>query len=461
MSQVRIYTPKVRFFTLASGGSVAYASHGSGPYLLVPAWWVSHLELDWQDDDFRAFFESLGQHHTVVRYDRPGVGLSDRQRSSFDLDDEVVTLTELLDHLGAPCCSLLGISCGGPVATVFTHINPNRVEKLILVSSFVDGNDIGNDALKQALCALVAASWGMGANAILDLFDPDMSAEQRKSLAKRHKESASAEMAALLLELTFRMDATHAAQNLIKPALVLHRSKDRTITAAAGRRLAAMIPNAQFKSLEGKSHLPWVGKETDQFVREVLAFTQGDHSRTQAEFNQFRQMGDVWVLTYDQKTVHVKDALGLRDLRELISHPGQDIHARLLANGEAGIGQANTDEAEILDGQALGAYRQRLIDIDAAQQQAAAGRDESLYEALEAERDTVQHELTRALGLSGRQRTFSCDNEKARKAISARIRGSIDRIDSLHAELGEHLRQSIRTGNFCCYEPVEPQRWRV
>lgn len=88
--------PKIQFFTNRNGLSIAYAVHGHGPVLIVPAWWVSHLELDWESPAFKAFFEALGNYHTVVRYDRPGVGLSDRHRSSFTLDDEVATFGLLL-----------------------------------------------------------------------------------------------------------------------------------------------------------------------------------------------------------------------------------------------------------------------------------------------------------------------------------------------------------------------------
>ena len=65
-------TPKVKFFTNTHNQSVAYAAHGSGPALVVPAWWISHLALDWKNKAFKRFFQQLGQYFTVIRYDRPG-----------------------------------------------------------------------------------------------------------------------------------------------------------------------------------------------------------------------------------------------------------------------------------------------------------------------------------------------------------------------------------------------------
>ncbi|MFT6030726.1 MAG: hypothetical protein ACI8O8_002472 [Oleiphilaceae bacterium] len=65
------------------------------------------------------------------------------------------------------------------------------------------------------------------------------------------------------------------------------------------------------------------------------------------------------------------------------------------------------------------------------------------------------------LGMSGRQHTFTSEDEKARKAISARIRSSIKRIESVHIELAEHLIESINTGNYFCYNTVEKMRWQT
>ncbi len=55
-------------------------STATGPAIVFPAWWISHVEKDWEHGPFQEFFGALAQHHLVVRYDRVGVGLSDRDR---------------------------------------------------------------------------------------------------------------------------------------------------------------------------------------------------------------------------------------------------------------------------------------------------------------------------------------------------------------------------------------------
>ena len=76
------------------GADIAYATVGDGPPLIFTSWWVSHLELDWSDSAFRAFFETLAQRHRVVRYDRPGAGLSGLGGVSFRYATRWVTRSQ-------------------------------------------------------------------------------------------------------------------------------------------------------------------------------------------------------------------------------------------------------------------------------------------------------------------------------------------------------------------------------
>src|SRR3954468_21998628 len=111
---------EIRFLRFG-GRSVAYAVNGEGPPLIAPAWWVSHLELDWADPAFRGFWESVGEGHTLVRYDRLGVGMSDREVLVDDLtlDTDVAVLQAVMDELSLEDAVLFGGSSGGCAAIAF------------------------------------------------------------------------------------------------------------------------------------------------------------------------------------------------------------------------------------------------------------------------------------------------------------------------------------------------------
>ncbi len=104
----------IRFFRDTSGARIAYATVGEGPLILCPAWWVSHVERDWQHAGFRRFFTRLAEGFRVVRYDRPGTGLSDRDVPPRTQADEVQLLATLADALGDTKFSIFAVSCAGP-----------------------------------------------------------------------------------------------------------------------------------------------------------------------------------------------------------------------------------------------------------------------------------------------------------------------------------------------------------
>ena len=107
---------QVRFLRNRAGQRIAYGDEGEGPLVVLPAWWVSHLERNADDPSYCRFFARLTERLRLVRYDRVDVGLSDRTRTAFTLHSEVDDLAALVEHLGATRLHLLAFSCGGPVA---------------------------------------------------------------------------------------------------------------------------------------------------------------------------------------------------------------------------------------------------------------------------------------------------------------------------------------------------------
>ncbi|MFI6095083.1 ATP-binding protein [Lentzea sp. NPDC051213] len=165
----------------------------------------------------------------------------------------------------------------------------------------------------------------------------------------------------------------------------------------------------------------------------------------------FRRDGRVWTLGFHGQEVHLPHTKGLADLAVLLAKPGSDIPALEL------LGAPATTAAPVLDDQARRAYRARITQLDTAIAEAA---DEAEAERHQAERAELVHEITAAAGLGGRTRQLGSDAERARKAVSARIRDALDQILQAHPELGVHLRGTVRTGTYCGYHPSEPIHWR-
>jgi pimeloyl-ACP methyl ester carboxylesterase/DNA-binding CsgD family transcriptional regulator len=247
---------------------MAYEIRGDGPPLVAPAWWVSHLELDWQTQGFRRFWEELATGYTLIRYDRLGVGMSDRtvQESELSLDEEVATLRALLDELELERVSLIGGSSGSCTAIAFAAAFPERVERLVLYGSYPDGAALTAPGVGNAILGAVRAHWGLGSRLLSDIFLGAADAAERESFAALQREAASAETAAAILGLVYRLDVRAHLPLVRRPALVVHRRDDRAVPARLGREVAAAIPGATFIPLQGSAHFPWHG-DTDSVVR--------------------------------------------------------------------------------------------------------------------------------------------------------------------------------------------------
>ena len=248
----------VQFIRDASGARVAYAVVGEGPLILCPAWWVSHVERDWEHPGFCQFFARLAEGFRVVRYDRPGTGLSDRDVAPRTQASEVQLLAALADALGDAEFSMFAVSCAGPVALTYAAAHPDRIRRLCLYGSFARGSDAATPKLRDALADLVVAHWGLGSMALAAIFLPNGSAQEIESFSSNQVDWASGPKAAELLRLACQMSAVDMLARVRAQTLIIHRREDRLVPLEAGRRLAARLPQARFITLEGRAHPPWV-----------------------------------------------------------------------------------------------------------------------------------------------------------------------------------------------------------
>jgi pimeloyl-ACP methyl ester carboxylesterase/DNA-binding CsgD family transcriptional regulator len=234
---------------------IAFACVGSGPPLVMPPLWVGHLEREWEMPEYRAFIGSLAETHTVIRFDRLGTGMSDRDRS---LAPEA-QLATVIDALELDGLSLLGVSWGACAALEYAAARPERVRALALFGGFAHGERIAPAPLREALVATVRAHWGAGSRALADVWLPGARPELRDRFARLQRASADADVAAATLETIYATDRRETLSAVRAPALVIHRRDDRAIPYELGRSLAAALPNARLVSLDGEMHLPWLG----------------------------------------------------------------------------------------------------------------------------------------------------------------------------------------------------------
>lgn len=263
---------QIRFLSFGDR-RVAYALSGEGPPLVAAAWWVSHLELDWHDEAFRRFWEALAGGYTLVRYDRLGVGMSDREgfEAHPTADGEVALLGRVLDELELERVVLIGGSSGGCTAISFAARFPERVERLLLYGAYAEGAAVSSPQVRDAIVTTVRSHWGLGSRLLADIFLGDAGSAEQERFARYQRAAASAETAAQMLELIYRTDVRAELPLVQAPTVVVHRRSDRAIPYALGRELAAAIPGATLVPLDGSAHFPWAG-QSRSVVRALRSF---------------------------------------------------------------------------------------------------------------------------------------------------------------------------------------------
>jgi eukaryotic-like serine/threonine-protein kinase len=191
----------------------------------------------------------------------------------------------------------------------------------------------------------------------------------------------------------------------------------------------------------------------------------------------FRHEGEFWTIAYEGQMFRLRDVKGLRYIALLLSSPGREVHVLELVNAATGraadararlpdddvVTSWSSDFDPLLDDQARQSYGRRLGELEEELEQARDWGDTERAARLGDELDLLTQELARAVGLRGRERTFSTPAERARISVTKAIRTAIRLIDKQCPELAAHFDASIQTGRSCSYATpgTPPPSWSL
>lgn len=168
-----------------------------------------------------------------------------------------------------------------------------------------------------------------------------------------------------------------------------------------------------------------------------------------------RREGERWTAAFEGKVVQVTHQKGYVDLVRLLGCPGVEVHCLELADRPA----ETAGDVPVLDDRARRELGARVRELQRDIDEADAAHDISRAIVAREELDQIVEHLSGALGIGGRSRSLGSAAERARSAVTWRIRNAIRKLASVHPRLGRHLDNSVRTGTFCAYEPETPVAW--
>lgn len=244
---------------LGDGTVIRFAVAGRGPVAIYVPGWVSHLELGWALPAERQFYEGLATGRTLVRYDRPGCGLSGTSGGADVVELELEVLQLVATAMGVDRFDLIGASFGAPLAVRWAARNPESVSRLVLYGGWVNGDAVAAPAVREHVLGLVEQHWGLASDVLTEIFAPDADAGFRAVFSRYQRESASASTARRLLAACYDIDVADDLRRIRARTSVIHREDDRAVPIAEGQRLAAGIDGATLTVLAGRTHIPFVG----------------------------------------------------------------------------------------------------------------------------------------------------------------------------------------------------------
>jgi len=275
----------IRYLRTRDGVRLAWARLGQGPTLVKAANWLSHLTYDLESPVWRHWIEFLSQHYSLIRYDERGSGMSDWEATDLSparWDEDLEAVVEASDP--GEQFVLLGISQGAAAAIGYAVRHPQRISRLILYGGYAKGwaHRPESDGYRRyrAILDLVQLGWGKDNPAFRQLFAaqfvPGASAEQFTWFNELCRRTTTPEIATRLLEARGGLNVRDLLALVHVPTLVLHARQDEIVPFAAGKQLAAEIPNAEFVPLDSRNHILLADEPAwTQFRDAVLEFTGG------------------------------------------------------------------------------------------------------------------------------------------------------------------------------------------
>ena len=332
--------PRIQYARRPDGARTAYATMGSGPVLVMPPGTLTHL--DWylgDTDAHEKFCAQLAERRTLVLYDRHGCGLSDRNRTSFTPEDDMLDLETVIEALGGPVVDMFGVSWGGSPSLTYAARHPERVRRMVLYGTFAEGaRGPGEDAEARmaALAALRRTDWELFSKTEASRFFPS-GADQGtfQSFARMIRDSTTPEMAEHLGEVHF--DTQSLLSEIMTPTLVIHRRGDQVCPFVWGQYMAQRLPNCRFVPLDGDAHFPWV-EDVDSVLRPTIEFlTEADEPADDAaqppEAGAFRTI----LFTDMEESTALTQRLGDARARDVMREHERIVRQALKAHGGAEV----------------------------------------------------------------------------------------------------------------------------
>ena len=273
--------PETQYAT-SDGLSIAYQVWGDGLIdLVVVPGITSHLEARLELPEYVRWLRAFSAFSRLVIFDKRGNGMSDRIIGAPTLDERVADIQAVMDAAGMERAALAGYSEGGAISMLYAARYPERVSKLIIITSYAKGRVTSGMQTPEELEKVnkqLAENWGrVGGVHQFSAFgpgpeDPDGNAQ----FARICRMGATPATIVALNRMASYIDVSDVLPSIHQPTLVLCREGEEAYRERS-LFVAENIPNATYMELLGDEHAPFRG-DSDAYVRAIREFLVDDAS---------------------------------------------------------------------------------------------------------------------------------------------------------------------------------------
>jgi pimeloyl-ACP methyl ester carboxylesterase len=239
------WTPPV-LYAQSGGVHIAHQVVGEGGLdLVLVQGFASHLDVEWENPAMARFFRGLASFSRLIRFDKRGFGLSDRNVAPVPLEERMDDVRAVMDAVGSERAVLMGISEGVPMSILFAATYPERTQALVLYGGMARATEAPGypwgpsaEGFVQASEELIMPLVYTGGD--IDAWAPSLDEDPaaREWLGRYRRAAMSPDGIEAVIKMFLDIDVRHVLSTLHVPTLVLHRHGDRVVNWRASQWMA-------------------------------------------------------------------------------------------------------------------------------------------------------------------------------------------------------------------------------
>ena len=267
---------QVRYCKTSDGIDIAYTTYGEGPPIVItPSLLVSHLQMELDSPQYRAFYERLSRRLQVIRYDPRGIGMSQRDVCDFSPEAGERDLLAVVDRLGLERFAVYNHVVAGEAPLAFVARNQDRVTSLVWWCGAGSDISLGNRHQIGAMAPLMESEWELYTNVIGRLlFGWDSPEATAYGVLARASSTPQVRRAASDALARARKSGYAAPEEIRVPTLVAHLGAAEA-SAGLARTIAAAIPTAHVIAVPGLStRLATVVDDNEVLIEAIADFVE-------------------------------------------------------------------------------------------------------------------------------------------------------------------------------------------